>query len=194
MIFLLAWLTATAAPAAEDRLRVVMLGDSLTAGCDWAAKLPEVTVDNQGISGDSTSRIRARLDKVIEARPDLIFLQAGINDLGGQRREMAILESHWAIWNALKAELPGARLYLVSLFPVSERRYPGWNKKIKDLNLFLQRTAEEQGLVFIDLFPQLIDQGGQLAQKYSYDGLHLSAAGYEVWLAALRPHLRGDRP
>jgi Lysophospholipase L1 and related esterases len=188
ILLVVAW-PVNLALAAEDRPRVVMLGDSLTAGFNWAAHLPQAVVDNQGISGDTTKQIRARLDKVIEAKPDLIFLQAGINDLGGQRREGAIMEGHWAIWKTLKSELPGVRIHLISLLPVSERRYPGWNRKIEDLNHLLRNAAEGQGFAFIDLFPLLIDQGGQLAPKYTYDGLHLTAEGYAVWLGALKPYL-----
>lgn len=189
ILILLAAGSVGLALSAGERPRVVMLGDSQTSGFNWAANLPQAIVDNQGVSGDATRQIRARLDKVIAAKPDLIFLQAGINDLGGRRREAAIMADHWEIWKILRSELPGVRLHLVSLLPVSERSYPAWNKKSKDFNRLLRNMAEGQGLIFIDLFPQLTDQDGQLAQEYTHDGLHLTPAGYAIWLEALRPYL-----
>lgn len=190
-VLLASLLSAAAMPAAESRTRVLMLGDSLTAGFNWSARLPQALVVNQGVSGDTTGRILARLDQAVAAEPELVFLQAGINDFGRRDKDIVILDNHLAIWRALRSQVPGLRLVLISLLPVSEARYPGLNPKIMEFNQRLGKEAAKQGLPFIDLFPLLADETGQLPPKFTYDGLHLNAAGYEIWLEALKPHLQG---
>jgi len=189
---LLIILTLTAAlGAAGERPRVLLLGDSLTQGGDWAGLWPEVQTFNQGISGETTAMILARVGRAAAVQPDLIFLQAGINDFGrsGPARYATVLNNHRRIWRELKAARPQARLFLISLFPVSERRFPGWNRAIANFNRELKAQAEKEGLTYIDVHPLLTDEGGQLRPDLTYDGLHLKKEAYNLWVAALRDHL-----
>ena len=182
-------IAAPSAPAGGEKLKVVMLGDSLTAGCDWQARLTEVEVVNQGVCGDSTWTIMARLDKVAAAKPDLIFLQLGINDFGKKPSPEGILERHQKIWRELRAKLPETRLYVVSLLPVSAKRYPRWGRPVVRLNDLLRAAAEESGLTYIDVYSRLSDQDGNLVKNFTYDGLHLLPPAYDRWLEAVKPYI-----
>lgn len=183
------WTIAAAPASAGTRPRVVMLGDSLTAGCDWQTRLNQAEVINQGISGDSTWSILARLPQVTKARPDLIFLQAGINDFGKKPDPEGILKRHLKIWSELREKLPQAELYIVSILPVSAKRYPRWGASVVQANLLLREAAEKNGLVFIDLYSKMSDQDGGLLKDLTYDGLHLRAPAYDLWLEAVRPYI-----
>ena len=84
-------------PATATPLRVVALGDSLTAGYglkpneDYASQLQtalkaagyDVTVENRGISGDTAAGGAARLDTALkgEAKPALVLIELGANDM-----------------------------------------------------------------------------------------------------------------
>jgi acyl-CoA thioesterase I len=83
---------SSAKPAAEDsRLVIVTFGDSLTAGV-VPANYPDALqrlldqnsyryrIDNQGVSGDTTTDGLARIDNVIAAHPALVLLEFGGND------------------------------------------------------------------------------------------------------------------
>ena len=175
--------------AGGERLKVVMLGDSLTAGCDWQARLAEAEVVNQGICGDSTWSVLARLDQVAAARPDLIFLQLGINDFGKKPSPEGILERHQKIWRELRAKLPETKLYVVSLLPVSAKRYPRWGRPVLRLNHLLRAAAEENGLTYIDVHSRLSDEDGGLFKDFTYDGLHLLPPAYDRWLEAVKPYI-----
>ena len=71
---------------------IVAFGDSLTAGVAAGKSYPEdlqelldqhgysYRVENQGISGDTSSDGLARINNVIEARPVLVILEFGGND------------------------------------------------------------------------------------------------------------------
>ena len=184
-------LTIAAPPALAggEKLKVVMLGDSLTAGCDWQARLTEAEVVNQGVCGDSTWSVIARLDQVAAARPDLIFLQLGINDFGKKPSPEGILERHQKIWRELREKLPEAELYVVSLLPVSARRYPRWGEPVVRLNDLLRAAAGESGLTYIDVYSQLSDQDGNLVKDFTYDGLHLLPPAYDRWLETVKPYI-----
>lgn len=81
-----------ATPAAA--MRIIALGDSLTAGYGlpaaeaFPARLEQslrrrghaVTIVNAGISGDTTAGGLLRLDAVLAARPDGVILELGTND------------------------------------------------------------------------------------------------------------------
>lgn len=88
-------LLLVAPAAAEDRLTIVALGDSLTAGyllgpdegfthqLEKALKEAghdNVTVVNAGVSGDTTSGGLARLDWAVGPEADAVILELGAND------------------------------------------------------------------------------------------------------------------
>jgi N-acetylglucosamine-6-sulfatase len=187
LCFLLLGLFAAPGRAvAGERLRVVMLGDSLTAGGAWSAYFPGWEVSNQGVSGDSTTQILARLDEVVARKPEVIFLLAGINDFWRPDRAQHILKNQSAIWDRLRSRLPGVRLVVISLLPVDSQQFPGWNQAIVALNSQLAQLAAQRGLDFLNLHPQLLDDRAQLKPAFTHDGLHLTRAAYEVWAEQLR--------
>ena len=92
--FLLVFAVPLPAQAASALLRIAVLGDSLSAGYGLAAtdafpaQLQKalvtrgcaVTIDNAGVSGDTTAGGRARLDWVLAGHPQLVIVELGGND------------------------------------------------------------------------------------------------------------------
>lgn len=94
-VFLLSVLFSVPALAAQKR--IVVLGDSLSAGYglqsgeDFVSKLEEalvgegvdVKIDNAGVSGDTTAGGRSRLEWAIQGEqvPDLVIVALGANDM-----------------------------------------------------------------------------------------------------------------
>lgn len=84
-------LSAALSALPTQALVIAVLGDSLSAGYglapeqSWvslmAAELPEHTVVNAAISGDTTGNGLARLEQVLnDSEPDLLILELGAND------------------------------------------------------------------------------------------------------------------
>ena len=59
---------------------IVMLGNSITDGGEWAEILDNVHVKNRGISGDTTDGVLQRLSSITDGKPSKLFLLIGIND------------------------------------------------------------------------------------------------------------------
>lgn len=59
---------------------IVMLGDSHTAFVNWRMLLHCPNIANDGVGGNTTAQILARLPSVIAQNPRLVILMAGTND------------------------------------------------------------------------------------------------------------------
>ena len=164
----------------------VFLGDSLTAGHDWARAFPPAV--NLGIGGDTCAGVWGRLGEVVDLGPAEIFLQIGINDFLRGASPEDILEGHLRIWDELAARRPEAHLRIISMLPYLEAALPGLqpNLEIIRLNAALAEEAGRRGLVFIDLFRDLADEDKQLRLDYTSDGVHLTPLAYKVWAERLR--------
>ena len=60
---------------------IIMLGNSITDGCEWSELFQNSNIKNRGISGDITEGVLYRLDEVTRSKPAKVFLLIGINDL-----------------------------------------------------------------------------------------------------------------
>lgn len=176
---------------AED-LRILMLGDSLTAGYGLASRdaLPsrleaalrsrglEVQVINAGVSGDTTAGGLARLEWALADRPHAVIVALGAND-------------------ALRAIDPAvARANLDRLLRVlGERRLP----VLLSGMLAPRNLGAEYGASFDAIYPELAQRHRTLLYPFllegvatvgnlnQADGLHPNSAGVEVIVERILP-------
>ncbi|MDR2140888.1 MAG: GDSL-type esterase/lipase family protein [Deltaproteobacteria bacterium] len=173
---------------------IVMLGDSLTEYNRWDELAPEREIINLGWSGDTAMGVYFRLGQVTRAKPTLIFLQVGINDLGQGRSPEAVALAHEKIWAALADQIPYARLVVQSLAPIRATKF-AWeaitlnNPQIQKTNRLLAEAAQKAGLDFLDLYAALVGPDGELPDPLTDDGVHLTSAAYEIWLKLLKDFL-----
>lgn len=165
------------------RGRLLFLGDSLTASGDWAAWFPEHETLNHGVSGDTTDAVLARLDAVVAAEPDAIVFLAGTNDLAMRQSVEHIVRNIEYALVAVRRDLPGVRMLLQSIMP----RGREFAAQIQDANRHLRQFAPTVHAQYLDLWPVLAREDGELAPEFSDDRLHLNDRGYEAWLGELRP-------
>lgn len=169
-------------PTAAD---VVMLGDSITEWAQWHELFPEIMIINRGISGDITAGMLGRLDSVIAAGPEKVFLMAGINDLSLGFALEQVIDNYHTMVERLLAE--GIQVVVQSTLYVGER-LANLNPLIRQLNQALRSLCDDHQLYFVDLNQRLAPDG-QLASCYSFDDLHLNGAAYQVWQQTLSPLL-----
>jgi lysophospholipase L1-like esterase len=120
---------------AKQPLRIVTIGDSISAGCNasgWAGAAPfqpaypelvqldlekrtgsKVSLTNLSVSGMSTDWALTMIDKIVDARPDLVIVAFGMNDASG--RPAADYQANTnAVVDKVRHKLPKAEIILVA--------------------------------------------------------------------------------
>ena len=166
---------------------VLFLGDSITEQGVWHEWLPGLPTLNRGIGGDTVHEVQARLDRAVN-EPTVISLLVGTNDLSGigPSHEVPVIAAQF---RRLVAELhrraPEACLIVNSVMP----RRASFADQVRALNREYLAIAADAGATYLDLWPGLADDSGGLRAELTRDSLHRNGAGYEAWLAQLRPLL-----
>ncbi|AOX67292.1 hypothetical protein BJK06_17620 [Curtobacterium sp. BH-2-1-1] len=173
----------------EERTSVLFLGDSITEQGSWDAWLPDERTVNQGVGGDTTDGVLARLDAVVAEQPEVIVLLIGTNDFGNHRKSVEhVVRGVESVLVTLRRELPGVRLLLVSILP----RQAEYTAKIEEANRHLRQFVATCHAQYLDAWPALAD-GDHLDDRFTDDGLHLTEDGYRAYVAELVPALERVR-
>ena len=174
---------------------IVFLGDSQTNGCEWAEMLGNPNVKNRGISSDVIQGFADRVQPIIDGEPAKIFILGGVNDVSHSISADSIATAMRNLVRKIKVGTPCTKIYLQSLLPIdnSFKRYKnliGKEQVIVDANVLLKKMAEEEDIVWIDLFSKMVDPAtGAMRKGLSNDGLHLLGEGYFVWRDVVLPYV-----
>ncbi|MGI9287256.1 MAG: GDSL-type esterase/lipase family protein [Pseudomonadales bacterium] len=168
------------------RADIVMVGDSLVDGAEWAELLPNTSVVNRGIAGDSIAGVLNRMDSIHSAGAKKMFVMLGYNDLRKATPVNEVFANYKAVIENILAR-GKAQPYIQSTLFVGHGLIE-WNRKIAQLNKLLELYAKEKDLVFIDLNAALA-ANGELGPAFTRDGIHLNGAGYELWGRVIKPYL-----
>ncbi|TAM67655.1 MAG: hypothetical protein EPN48_13590 [Microbacteriaceae bacterium] len=164
---------------------LAFVGDSITAGGRWEDWFPDDSTLNFGVGGSTSDDVVDRVPEIIAAAPTCVVIMIGTNDLAWRRSSEYIVRNIETILARLRQGLPDAYLLIQSVLP-RERDYAAI---IKDVNRHLRQFAPSLRAQYLDLWPVFALEDGSLNPAYSEDALHLEDAGYDAWLAELRPGL-----
>lgn len=173
---------------------IIFLGNSIMDNCDWNELLQSSRVKNRGISGDITFGILERLSEVTNGRPAKIFLLIGINDISRNIPDQVILKNYKEIISRIQKESPRTNIYLHTILPVNHtfekfKNHYGKDEHILFINAAIRTMADNKKIFVIDLYPHFLDENKRMKANLTHDGLHLTAAGYQVWAAILKDFL-----
>jgi acyl-CoA thioesterase-1 len=185
---------ATAAPtiSAAEPLRIVALGDSLTAGLGLAekeafparleaalrAKGHDVEVINAGVSGDTASGGLARLDWSVPDNTNAVILELGANDALRAVDPAATRKALDEMLKRLKA-----RKIEVLLAGMQAPRNMGTDY-IAVFDRIYPELAKTHGVL---LYPFFLDGVAADARLNLRDGIHPTAAGVDVIVERILP-------
>lgn len=161
---------------------VVFLGDSLAEGYDVKTYYPEYNVLNRGIGGDTTFGVEKRLkESVYDAHPKITTMLIGANNFD------TMFDNYENILIDFKDKAPTMKVILLSLTSMT-KEWGRNNKKAQKNNIEIEKYATKYGYSFINLYDPLLDPNtNQLKLNYTTDGGHLTASGYEVVTAQIKP-------
>jgi lysophospholipase L1-like esterase len=159
---------------------IVMLGNSITAGVNWAELLGRNDAVGRGIPGDIIEGYGYRLDYVFKLNPKVCFIMGGINDIYGWIPVEDIFNNYVKIINELRSKrievVIQSTLYVAARYASSENR----NAEVEKLNKMLSDYAAKNNILFIDLNSRLAFRK-MLIDDLTYDGVHLKAKAYKIW-------------
>ncbi len=190
-----AWgLGMSAAAAAGGPVKLLALGDSLTAGYGlperqgFTVQLQEalasrgyaVTVVNAGVSGDTTAGGLARLDWALADKPDAAIVALGANDMLRGLDPAAARANLDAILTRLAAERIPTLLVGMYASPSLGRAYG------ERFNAIYPDLARHHG---VPLYPFFLDGVAADPALNQPDGIHPNAAGVKVLVERMAPHV-----
>lgn len=178
-----------------DSTSIVMLGNSLTHGCEWHELFGMPNIVNRGINGDIIEGIDNRLSGILRGHPAKIFLLAGVNDVSHNLTADSIATAIDALLGRIRTESPTTKVYLQSLLPINNsfgryKRLIDKEQVICDINARLEDIAASRGVTWINLYPEFCDNDNNLRTELTNDGLHLLAPGYLIWRDILLPYIQ----
>jgi acyl-CoA thioesterase I len=192
LIGLAPWTTAATAMAAPRTLRLLALGDSLTAGwglsaqAAFPARLEQalrargqaVAILNAGVSGDTSAGGRARLDWALSDRPDAVIVELGANDgLRGIDPEDTYRNLSAILDRLHRAHLP----VLLAGMLAPPNLGPSYGEQFQRV---FTRLSAEHDVVFYPFFLDGVAATPDLTQA---DGMHPNAKGVDVIVGRILP-------
>ena len=195
-----------------ERLLIVGLGDSTTAGtpayrspreappdgqgdpesqyAHWMMEAhPDWTVLNRGIDGQTAAEIRGRFEQdVLRAKPAYVILLAGVNDIfGGSEAESVERELARMYADALDAAIVPVA---ASVLPY-DRATPRATAAIFTLNTWIESFAKVLDIPFADTHAAVAAADAPHRLRGSPDGMHPDVDGYRRMGAALSLTVEG---
>lgn len=151
---------------------------------------PELTVINRGFGGSQIADSTRYADRIaIPYHPSRIVMYAGDNDLAAGKTPERVLEDFQDFVKKIRSALPDVPITFISIKPSIAR----WKlvDRIRKANSLIQHFAEgEKNIDFVDIFPAMLGSDGKpRPDLFRPDGLHMSAKGYAILIAALKPRL-----
>jgi lysophospholipase L1-like esterase len=194
---------------AMQPVRIVAMGDSTTAGTPaflspaeappggrgdqtsqyayWLMRAhPGWEVLNRGVNGERSDQIRARFERdVIDPRPAVVVLIAGVNDVYQGRPAAHVIEQlHWMFDRARQA---GIRVVAGTIVPYNTAT-PDQNARMREINDWIRlEAASRAGIAVADTRAAVAAPGKPDTLSETADQLHPTPAGYRAMAEAIRP-------
>ena len=174
-------------PPKATEQRVVFMGNSITEGWTVADSSffngkPYI---NRGISGQTSSQMLLRFrEDVIELKPKVVVILAGINDIAENTGPIALENIFGNLVSMV--ELAKAAKIKVVLCSVLPANVLAWRpeiqpaEKVIKLNSLISAYASKNNLTYVDYYSPMVDGQKGLKAQYTNDGVHPTLPGYKV--------------
>jgi lysophospholipase L1-like esterase len=176
-------------PIQPGNPRVVFLGDSITDLWRLNEYFPDHDFVNRGIRGQISGEMLGRMKAdVIDLHPQAVLILAGTNDLA-RGIPVSIIQNNYVMLadlaSAYKIKVIFASVLPVSDYhkdesPANERTPARPPALIRALNEWLSKFCSERGYTYLNYFPAMVDETGQLKADLGDDGLHPNSKGYRI--------------
>ena len=197
---------------ADERVTIVAMGDSTTAGTPgWKSRVEAApsgegdetsqyaywlmqwndrwNVLNHGVNGERSDQIRGRFERdVVDQAPAAVVIIAGVNDVYQGREPQHVIEQLVSMYE--RATRVGIRVVAGTIVPYNTAT-PEQNAAMREINEWVRRFATDtRHLDFADTRAAVAAPGDPDRLFDSPDELHPSAEGYRRMAEAIQPALQ----
>ena len=153
---------------------------------------------NLGYGGDRTQHVLWRIahGELDGYKAKNIVLMIGTNNNSSNDTDPAnVAKAVEKIAAEVRAKQPGAQLILHPIFPRgvssdSKRHAAARARNDKTNELLKAFAAAHPEITWIDFNDKMVDSTGWVPRTIMADEIHPTDAGYELWMAAILPHLK----
>ena len=115
----------------NEKYETMMLGDSITDEGQWDELLNNDTIQNRGISGDTTDGVLERLNPMGK-NIEKVFIMIGVNDIMRGKSVDEIYSNYLKIIQFFKEKK--IKIHIQSTLYIGESRKADFNPKVEELN------------------------------------------------------------
>jgi len=170
----------------NEKFTTMMLGDSITDEGLWDELLNSDTIQNRGISGDTTDGVLERLNPMGK-NIEKVFIMIGVNDIMRGKSVDEIYSNYLKIIQFFKEKK--IKIHIQSTLYIGESRKADFNPKVEELNKRLEKYASENKITFINLNP-IFAPNKVLKKEFTFDDLHLNGSAYKLWSQEIKLFLK----
>ena len=170
----------------NEKFTTMMLGDSITDEGLWDELLNNDTIQNRGISGDTTDGVLERLNPMGK-NIEKVFIMIGVNDIMRGKSVDEIYSNYLKIIQFFKEKK--IKIHIQSTLYIGESRKADFNPKVEELNKRLEKYASENKITFINLNP-IFAPNKVLKKEFTFDDLHLNGSAYKLWSQEIKLFLK----
>lgn len=170
---------------------VLFVGSSTIRLWPTADRFPGLPVINRGFGGSQIPDVNHYIqDVVLKYRPAVVVFYAGDNDINaGRTPDQVVADYRQFVLKVLEVRAD-TRIVFLAIKP-SPARWALW-PKMREANDRIQSYSlgRPTRLIFVDVATPMLTADGQTQPHlYVEDGLHMTAAGYDLWTRILAPVL-----
>ena len=128
---------------------------------------------------------------ISDKQPGEIYITLGTNALMAMEPE-EFINSYYQLVNKIQSTSPNTLIYITTIPPTSsayaakESRLS--KERILQANQLIAQMCRQENLALIDLYDVVCGADGYLNEEINSDGIHLTPAGYKMWLNYLIEH------
>jgi lysophospholipase L1-like esterase len=175
--------------APPPRGEIVFIGSSTIRLWDLKTSFPDLKTINRGFGGSEMADSTRYVERiVVPYSPRVVVVYAGDNDIMGIPSEQIVIAFERFV-RAVHAKLPDTKILYIGIKPSLLR----WGQvdRMRQANAMIRQFCErDDRLGFVDTDNAMLGWDEKPRKElYVADGLHLTAAGYQILTALVRPLL-----
>lgn len=168
------------------------IGSSSIRMWKLGSSFPNQICLNRGFGGSEMADAARYVDRIVlPAKPKVIVLYAGDNDIGNKKTPTQVRDGYRVFRDKVQGALPEAKIVLISLKP-SPSRWKLREAALEANQLLQAEVTAGTNQTIVDVWPLMLGEDGlPKPELFLKDNLHMTDAGYKIWNELIEPHLVG---